>query len=172
VEPNEITFEKPYITNNIEFTRQSFKLQNVEEREFPAAEQFNRPMVENNRQIFDNIRLWDWRALDAVYKQFQEIRLYYEFFDVDVDRYSTDDQYIQVMVSAREMEISNLPEQSRTFVNRRFKYTHGYGITLTGVSEFTPQGLPDLIVKDIPPQSRYPNLKVTQPQIYYGELTD
>ncbi|MGD9300569.1 MAG: UPF0182 family protein, partial [Desulfobacterales bacterium] len=172
VEPNEITFEKPYIAHNIEFTRHGFNLQNVEEREFPAAEQFKPSMVEKNQQIFDNIRLWDWRALDAVYKQFQEIRLYYEFFDVDVDRYTAADKYIQVMISAREMEVSNLPEQSRTFVNRRFKYTHGYGITLTGVSEFTPQGLPDLIVKDIPPQSRYPELKVEQPQIYYGELTD
>ena len=172
VEPNEITFEKPYIAHNIKFTRRGFNLHNVEEREFPAAEQLERSMVENNPQIFDNIRLWDWRALDAVYKQFQEIRLYYEFLDVDVDRYTAADQYIQVMVSAREMEVSNLPEQSQTFVNRRFKYTHGYGITLTGVSEFTPQGLPDLLVKDIPPQSRYENLQVKQPQIYYGELSN
>jgi hypothetical protein len=78
--------------------------------------------------IFDNIRLWDWRALDAVYKQLQEIRLYYEFDDVDVDRYHAADQDLQVMVSAREMEIANLPQQSQTFMNRRFKYTHGYGI--------------------------------------------
>jgi uncharacterized membrane protein (UPF0182 family) len=172
VEPNEITFEEPYIANNIEFTRHGFNLHRVEEREFPAVEQFDRSMIEKNRQIFDNIRLWDWRALDAVYKQFQEIRLYYEFFDVDVDRYTTAGQYIQAMISAREMEIANLPEQSQTFVNRRFKYTHGYGITLTGVSKFTPQGLPDLLIKDIPPQSRYPELKVERPQIYYGELTN
>ena len=150
VEPNEITFEKPYIAHNIAFTRHGFKLNEVEEREFPAAEQFGPQMVTKNRQIFDNIRLWDWRALDAVYKQFQEIRLYYEFDDVDVDRYTAADQYLQVMVSAREMEIANLPEQSQTFVNRRFKYTHGYGITLTSVSDFTPQGLPDLIVKGHP----------------------
>lgn len=171
VEPNEITFEKPYIANNIEFTRHGFKLNGVEEREFPAAEKFGPRMVAKNRQIFDNIRLWDWRALDAVYKQFQEIRLYYEFDDVDVDRYTAGDQYLQVMVSAREMEINNLPEQSQTFVNRRFKYTHGYGITLTTVSDFTPQGLPDLLVKDIPPVSRFEKLAVEQPQIYYGELT-
>jgi hypothetical protein len=171
VEPNEITFEKPYIAYNIAFTRHGFKLSDVEEREFPAAEQFGPRMVQKNRQIFDNIRLWDWRALDAVYKQFQEIRLYYEFGDVDVDRYTAADQYLQVMVSAREMEIANLPAQSQTFVNRRFKYTHGYGITLTSVSDFTPEGLPDLIVKDIPPVSRFAQLAVQQPQIYYGELT-
>jgi uncharacterized membrane protein (UPF0182 family) len=171
VEPNEITFEQPYIANNIEMTRHGFKLHTVEEKEYPAIERFTRDMVRQNRTIFSNIRLWDWRALDAVYKQFQEIRLYYEFDDVDVDRYTIDDDYRQVMVSAREMELDNLPEQSQTFVNRRFKYTHGYGITMTNVSEFTPQGLPDLLIQDIPPKSRYPTLTVERPQIYYGELT-
>lgn len=172
VEPNEITFEKPFIGHNIRFTRHGFKLHTVEEREYPASEKFTHSMVEQNPTIFSNIRLWDWRALDAVYKQFQEIRLYYEFQDVDVDRYTVDGDYQQVMVSAREMEIENLPEKSQTFVNRRFKYTHGYGITMTNVSEFTPQGLPDLLIRDIPPKSRYPSLAVERPQIYYGELTN
>ncbi len=172
VEPNEITYEEYYIANNIRFTRQGFELDEIEEREFPATEQFTREMVERNPDLFNNIRLWDWRALDAVYKQFQEIRLYYEFVDVDIDRYTIGDDYREVMVSAREMEQRNLPEQSQTFVNRRFKYTHGFGITLTNVSEFTAQGLPDLLVKDIPPRSRYPELSVEQPRIYYGELTD
>jgi len=172
VEPNEITFEKPYIRHNIEFTRHGFKLNNVEEREFPASEQFTQQMVEQNKNLFSNIRLWDYRALDAVYKQFQEIRLYYEFVDVDIDRYHINNDYRQVMVSARELELSNLPEQSQTFVNKRFKYTHGYGVTLTTVSEFTPEGLPNLLVKDIPPKTIYPSLKVDRPEIYYGELTD
>jgi hypothetical protein len=171
VEPNEITFEEPYIANNIRLTRHGFKLHRVEEKEYPAAERFTASMVEQNRTIFSNIRLWDWRALDAVYKQFQEIRLYYEFDDVDVDRYTVDENYRQVMVSAREMELDNLPDQSQTFVNRRFKYTHGYGITMTNVSEFTPQGLPDLLIRDIPPKSRYPEIAVDRPEIYYGELT-
>jgi hypothetical protein len=172
VEPNEITFEKPYISHNIDFTRKGFKLDKVEEREFPASAEFTQTMVNQNRNVFSNIRLWDWRALDAVYKQFQEIRLYYEFVDVDIDRYRFNDEYRQVMVSARELRLSNLPAQSQTFVNRRFKYTHGYGITLTNVSEFTPQGLPNLLVKDIPPKSKYPSLNVDIPQIYYGELTN
>ncbi|MEK6477125.1 UPF0182 family protein [Catalinimonas sp. 4WD22] len=172
VEPNEITFEKPYIVNNIEFTRRGFKLHDVEEREFPASDRFTPEMVENNREIFNNVRLWDWRALDDVYRQFQEIRLYYEFTDVDIDRYMIDGEYRQVMVSAREMEPSNLPDQSQTFVNERFKYTHGYGITLTNVNEFTPQGLPNLLIKNIPPESTYESLKVERPEIYYGELTD
>ncbi|WPP49978.1 UPF0182 family membrane protein [Catalinimonas niigatensis] len=172
VEPNEITFEKPYITNNIEFTRRGFKLHDVEEREFPASNRFTREMVSNNQGIFDNVRLWDWRALDEVYRQFQEIRLYYEFVDVDVDRYMINGQYRQVMVSAREMEPDNLPEQSQTFVNQRFKYTHGYGITLTNVNEFTSQGLPNLLIKNIPPESTYESLAIERPEIYYGELTN
>lgn len=171
VEPNEITFEKPYISHNIKYTRHGFKLHDVEEKEYPAEDSFTPEMVENNRAIFSNIRLWDWRALDAVYKQFQEIRLYYEFDDVDIDRYTIDGEYKQVMVSAREMELDNLPAQSQTFVNRRFKYTHGYGITMTGVSEFTDQGLPDLLIRDIPPQSESSELKVDRPELYYGELT-
>ncbi len=172
VGPNEITFERPYIENNIKLTRYAYNLNNINEKEFPVSENFNREMVKNNSATFDNIRLWDWRALDAVYKQFQEIRLYYEFADVDIDRYSYAGMYNQVMVSAREMEASNLPQQSQTFVNQRFKYTHGYGITLTTVSDFTPEGLPNLLIKDIPPQSSYKELKVERPQIYYGELTD
>jgi uncharacterized membrane protein (UPF0182 family) len=171
VEPNEITLEEPYIAHNIRFTRRGFGLHRMEEREFPASERFTRSMVEDNAMVFSNIRLWDWRALDAVYEQFQEIRLYYKFQDVDIDRYTIGDTYRQVMVSARELDLSNLPRQSQTFVNRRFKYTHGYGITLTTVSEFTPEGLPHLLVKDIPPKSEHPDLKVEHPQIYYGELT-
>ncbi|MGK7391909.1 MAG: UPF0182 family membrane protein [Candidatus Cyclobacteriaceae bacterium M2_1C_046] len=172
VEPNEITYEKPYIANNIEYTQYAFNLDKIEEREFPVVDTFTREMVRDNEMIFKNIRLWDWRALDAVLKQFQEIRLYYEFDDVDIDRYHFGDQYRQVMVSAREMNTDNLPTQSQTFVNKHFKYTHGYGIVLTTVTDFTPEGLPNLLVKNIPPVTEYPELEVTQPQIYYGELTD
>jgi len=172
VEPNEITYEKPYIAHNIAFTQKGFGLDDIEETEFAASESFTQDMVERNRDLFDNVRLWDWRALDAVYKQFQEIRLYYEFTDVDIDRYTFDDKYRQIMVSARELKLTNLPAQSQTFVNQRFKYTHGYGITLTTVSDFTPEGLPNLIVKDIPPKSTYKELEVKRPQIYYGQLTD
>lgn len=172
VQPNEITVERPYIDHNIEFTRRAFKLHAVEEREYPVSEQFSRQTVQDNRGTFDNVRLWDWRALDSVYQQFQEIRLYYEFRDVDVDRYMVADEYREVMVSAREMNLANLPAQSQTFVNKRFKYTHGYGVTLTTVSEFTSDGLPNLLLKDIPPQAAHDELRVTRPEIYYGELTD
>ncbi|MBN2419799.1 MAG: UPF0182 family protein [Deltaproteobacteria bacterium] len=172
VEPNEITFEKPYINHNIDFTRRAFKLDTVEEKEFPASGIFHRDLVEENRDLFSNIRLWDHRALEDVYRQFQEIRLYYRFTDVDIDRYHVGGDYRQVMVSARELDPSNLPVESKTFVNQRFKYTHGYGITLTGVNEFTSEGLPDLLIRDIPPKWDFPGLEINSPQIYYGELTD
>ncbi len=171
VEPNEITFERRYIEHNIRFTRHAFGLEDVEEQQFPATEQFTSAMMRDNQSVLSEVRLWDWRALDAVYKQFQEIRLYYEFFNVDMDRYMIGDRYRQVMVSAREMAQRNLPAPSQTFVNQRFKYTHGYGLTLSTVSDFTPEGLPNLLVKDIPPQSEAAELRVDRPQIYYGELS-
>ncbi|MFO7933956.1 MAG: UPF0182 family protein [Bacteroidales bacterium] len=172
VEPNEITVERQYIENNIRFTRQGFHLDKVEEKQYPVSDEFRQETVEQNRELFSNIRLWDYRALDAVFKQFQEIRLYYEFNDVDIDRYTINNVYRQVMVSAREMQPDNLPLRSQTFVNRHFKYTHGYGAVLNLVNEFTPEGLPNLLIKDIPPVSRYPSLKIERPEVYYGELTD
>lgn len=171
VEPNEITFERPFIANNIEFTRRGFRLHEVEERQFPVTDRFTRAMASRNENVLSEVRLWDPRALDAVFKQFQEIRLYYEFFDVDIDRYTLGEEYRQVMISAREMQQENLPSQSQTFVNRRFKYTHGYGLAMAPVNEFTPGGLPQLLVKNIPPAWDYSRLALEQPRIYYGELT-
>jgi uncharacterized membrane protein (UPF0182 family) len=171
VEPNEISVERKYIENNIEFTRHGFHLDKMEENKFPVSENFSQQTVQTNRNLLNNIRLWDYRALDAVFKQFQEIRLYYEFTDVDIDRYTINDNYNEVMISAREMETGNLPAESQTFVNKRFIYTHGYGIALNRVNEFTPEGLPNLLVKDIPPVSKYDELEVTRPELYYGELT-
>lgn len=172
VKPNEITFERPYISNNIKFTRYGFGLNRVEEQQYPMSGDFTQETINQYPNIFNNIRLWDWRALDAVYKQFQTIRLYYEFSDVDVDRYNINGQRRQVMVSAREINLDNLPAQSQTFVNKRFQYTHGYGLTMAAVNEFTPQGLPHLLIKDIPPVSEDSSLQVSQPQIYFGELTN
>jgi len=172
VEPNEITYEEPYIEHNIRLTRKAFGLDKAEHRQYPAEMELTRQTVQDNQHLISEIRLWDWRALDAVYKQFQEIRLYYEFVDVDMDRYHVGDRYRQVMVSARELSQDNLPEQSQTFVNKRFKYTHGYGLTLATVSDFTPEGLPNMLVRDIPPRAEYPSLEVERPEIYYGELTD
>ena len=172
VEPNEISVEKPYIENNIRFTRSGFHLDKAEVREYQVSEELDKDIVENNRALFSNIRLWDYRALDAVYRQFQEIRLYYEFHDVDIDRYVIDGRKREVMISGREMLSSNLPFQSQSFVNKHFKYTHGYGAVLNLVSEFTEDGLPDLLVRDIPPVSRYENLEIDRPELYYGEMSE
>ncbi len=172
VEPNEITVEKPYIQHNIDYTRKAFKLDVVEEKKFEASTTFTPQTVASNPSIFNNVRLWDWRAMDDVLGQFQEIRLYYDFQDVDIDRYHYGDKYRQVMISAREMKADNLPADSRTFVNERFKYTHGNGVAMATVSDFTSEGLPNFLVKNIPPKSDYPDLEVKQPRIYYGELSD
>lgn len=172
VNPNEITLEQPYIINNIQFTREGFNLNKIVEREYPVIDRFTPQTVQENQGIFTNIRLWDYRALDEVYKQFQEFRLYYEFDDIDVDRYRYNGEYNQVMVSAREMDVNNLPQQSQTFVNRKFKYTHGFGIVMNNVSEFTESGLPELLIKNIPPVSKHPELTVEEPRIYYGENAD
>ncbi|REJ84304.1 MAG: UPF0182 family protein [Bacteroidetes bacterium] len=172
VEPNEITLEKPFIENNIRFTRMAYGLDKAEEREYEVQEELDANLISQNPVTLRNIRLWDWRALEAVYRQFQEIRLYYEFTDVDIDRYWYNDEYRQVMVSAREMNVNNLPDKSQTFVNRRFKYTHGNGITMNSVSEFTPDGLPNLLIKDIPPVSNVPEFSIDRPGIYYGELNN
>ena len=172
VEPNEITVERPYIEHNIALTRAAFGIDDIKESEFPVSEEFTKQTVAESRDVLDEIRLWDWRALAQVYEQFQEIRLYYQFADVDIDRYRLGDSYRQVMVSAREMRQENLPEQSKTFVNLRFKYTHGFGLTMAPVSEFTQEGLPQLLIKDIPPKSTHEELEVTRPEVYYGELTN
>lgn len=172
VEPNEITRERPYIEHNIAFTRRAFGLEDAEDRPFSAQGRFTSEVMNRNRHVLDEVRLWDWRALNAVYDQFQEIRLYYEFPDVDIDRYHVNGAYREVMVAAREMDQRNLPAGSDTFVNKRFKYTHGYGLTLTAVNEFTDQGLPNLLIKDIPPVAQYASLEVERPEIYYGQLTD
>lgn len=173
VTPNEITYEKPYIEHNIEFTKKGFKLDSITEEEYAFKDgPIARTTLEENQTVINNIRLWDWRALDSVYEQFQEIRLYYEFGDIDIDRYNIDGEKRTVMISAREMETSNLPQANQNFVNEVFKYTHGYGIALNTVNEFTSSGLPHLLIKDIPPVNEFDSLKVDRPEIYYGERTN
>ncbi len=171
VKPNEITYERPYIVNNIKYTKLGFGLDKVEEKEFPENGSFTMETVKNNPSIFNNIRLWDWRALDATFRQFQGFRLYYQFSTIDVDRYIVNGKYREVMLSPREININNLPTNSQTFVNKRFQYTHGFGMTMATVNEFTSQGLPHLLIKDIPPVSEDTTLTIKQPRIYYGELT-
>ena len=169
VQPNELALETPYIKYNIEFTREAFALNRIEEQSFPAEETPSPQDIAQNEVTINNIRLWDHRPLKDTYNQIQAIRLYYDFNDVDVDRYVIDGEYRQVMLSARELSAEKLAGQAQTWVNRRLQFTHGYGIALSPVNEVTSEGLPVLLVKDIPPSG---NFNIEQPQIYFGEKTN
>ncbi len=172
VEPNELAKEIPYIKHNIEFTRQAYDLAkiNTQDYQLNSADNLNPNILSENQATIDNIRLWDYRPLLTTYRQLQEIRFYYRFNDVDVDRYTFDGNYRQVMLSPREFNYSQVPASARTWVNQRLKYTHGYGLVMSPVNEVTEDGLPVLFVKNIPPISQT-ELAIEEPGIYYGELT-
>ncbi len=168
--PNEGTKERPYILNNIEATRVAYGLDNIKEEEFPVKEEISFEDIEKNEDTIRNIRLWDWRPIKQTLKQIQAIRLYYDFNSVDVDRYYFNGNYQQVMVSPRELDKDKIPEQARTWVNEVLTYTHGYGVVVNPVNKISGEGLPELLIKDIPPVSSV-NLTITRPEIYYGEIT-
>jgi uncharacterized protein len=172
VKPNELVRERPYITCNIDFTRQAYGLDRVSQREFPAETTVEATDPASNQATLQNIRLWDWRALQDTLRQIQEIRTYYDFPDIDIDRYEINGSMRQVMLAARELSVDKLPESSRNWINERLIYTHGYGITMNPVNGFTPEGLPTLILSNMPVQSTVPSIRVTRPEIYFGELTD
>ncbi len=171
VAPNELAAERPYIQHAITFTRIGFGLTDVREQDFPAEGALTPEVLDANKATVQNIRLWDWRPLLTTYGQLQEIRLYYAFNDVDVDRYVLSDGLREVMLSVRELDVDQLADQAQTWVNRHLVFTHGYGAVVSPVNEFTREGLPVLLVRDIPPQSTEPALQITRPEIYFGELT-
>jgi uncharacterized membrane protein (UPF0182 family) len=172
VKPNELVREQPYITHNIEFTRQAYGLNRIAQRPFAAETTVQAADAGNNQATLQNIRLWDWRVLQDTLRQLQEIRTYYDFPDIDIDRYVIDGALRQVMVATRELNVSKLPESSRTWINEKLIYTHGFGLTMNAVNGFTPEGLPALLLKDMPVQSATPSLTVTRPEVYFGELTN
>ncbi len=172
VKPNELVREKPYIVYNTELTRQAYGLSGVAQREFPAETTVEAADAANNQATLQNIRLWDWHALQDTLRQIQEIRTYYDFPDIDIDRYSIDGTMREVMLAARELNVDKLPESSRNWINEKLIYTHGYGITMNPVNGFTPEGLPTLILSNMPVQSTVRGLSVTRPEVYFGELTD
>jgi uncharacterized protein len=172
VNPNELEREKPYLVHAIAGTRAAYELDKIQTHEFPAIENLAWSDLEANRPTIDNIKIFDHRPLKSTYKQMQVIRLYYDFPSISVDRYWAGERYWQVMLSARELVYSQLPEQSQTWVNRHLQYTHGYGVCLSPVNQVVGEGLPDLWIKDIPPESRYPHMKVTRPEVYHGQETD
>ncbi len=171
VEPNELQKEGEYISRNITHTRKAFGLDRISENSFPVSENLGMAAIKRNSATISNIRLWDHRPLLQTYKQLQEIRLYYDFADVDVDRYMLNGRYKQVMLSGREMAQNQLMPRAQTWVNKTLIFTHGYGLCLSPVDRVIGEGMPDLYVKDIPPVSRA-GITVTRPEIYYGEKTD
>jgi len=168
--PNESTKERPYIANNIKYTRMAYGLDDIREEEFPVKEEITFGDIEKNEETIRNIRLWDWRPIKQTLRQIQAIRLYYDFNSVDIDRYHFNGNYQQVMVSPRELDSLKIPEQARTWINEHLTYTHGYGVVVNPVNKVSGEGLPLLLVKDIPPVSSV-NMEVKRPEIYYGEIT-
>jgi uncharacterized membrane protein (UPF0182 family) len=169
VQPSELELETPYLRHNIEFTRKAFQLDQIDEKTYPAMGNLTPDDISKNQETIDNIRIWDWRPILQTYRQTQEIRLYYEFYQVDVDRYHLKDGYHQVMLSARELA-AQLPPKARTWVNEHLQFTHGYGPVMTFVSKKASEGLPDYIIDNIPPESPL-GMTVDEPAIYYGEKT-
>jgi uncharacterized membrane protein (UPF0182 family) len=172
VRPNQLDRERPYIEYNIAMTRQAYALDRFTQREFPAETTVAAADPANNQATLQNIRLWDVQALQDTLRQVQEIRTYYDFPDIDIDRYQINGSLREVMLGVRELNVDKLPESSHNWINDKLIYTHGYGITMNPVNGFTPEGLPTLLLSNMPVQSTVPGLSVTRPEIYFGEMTD
>ncbi len=172
VRPSEITIQRPYIQRHIAATRAAYRLdRQTVEVDFPA--QLEAPIDRNrHRALFDNVRLWDWRAFHDTVTQIQALRPYYVFQDTDVDRYTIDGQLRQILITPREIDVAQLPADARArWINPHFVYTHGYGMVAAEAARITPDGLPYLLIQDAPPVVRTKSLKLTRPEIYFGEVS-
>ena len=171
VKPDELRIEKPYIEANIEMTRAAYKLDNVDVKPFAGKGTLTRASLQDDSPTLSNIRLWDPRPLIDTYKQLQEIRLYYDFMDVDIDRYNIGGRYTQVMLAPRELNVGLLPENAQTWVNQHLKFTHCSGLVMSPVNEKDSEGLPVFFIKNIPAESSV-GFKVENPAIYFGQEPD
>lgn len=169
VAPTELTREEPFLGRHITATRLAWGIDSVEVRDLEGEATLDLATIRDNAATIDNVRLWDREPLLRTFSQIQEIRTYYDFVSVDDDRYWIDGRYRQVLLAPRELNSASLP--TRTFINEHLTFTHGMGLTLSPVNEVTIEGLPVLFVKDLPP-STTGSLRISRPQIYYGELTD
>jgi len=171
VRPNEISLQRDYIKTHIHATRSAYGIeQQFKEVEFKAKPEA--PIdASAHRAILDNVRLWDTRAFHDTVTQIQALRPYYVFADTDVDRYMIDGKYRQVLLTPRELDLRQLPAARANWINPAFIYTHGYGVVLSPVSRITPDGLPELLIENAPPEVKTPSLKLTRPELYYGEVT-
>ena len=171
VSPNELSKEEAYIEKSIKYTQKAYKIDEVERQDFPALWNLTAQDIEDAEDTIKNIRVNDFRPTQTIYNQLQSIRLYYQFTNISIDRYLLNGEQRQVFLSAREMDQSKLPEQAKNWINQHLKYTHGYGAAVSPVNEITAQGQPQLIVKNIPPQTDYEELRIDTPEIYFGNLT-
>lgn len=171
VSPDEFNFEKPFIERNIEFTNIAYALNEIEEKPFNMQYNLTAEDLLEEEEIMGNIRVWDWRPLRKTFSELQLFRTYYDFADVDVDRYEINGVSRQVMISAREIDIRDLPDEAQTWINEHLVYTHGYGAVSVPVNMVSEEGLPEFFLKDLPPKNSYPKLKISQPEIYFGEDT-
>ncbi len=173
VSPNEFVAEKEYIQHSIRYTREGYGLTGLERKGFTGSSRLSTSDLQKNRGTIDNIRLWDYRPLKATLRQLQEIRQYYEFLDVDVDRYQVEGKVRQVMVAARELNQDKLPTRANTWESRHLQYTHGYGLAMSPSNRVLSNGLPDLWIRDFPPVITQKGINpVKRPEIYYGERTN
>ena len=170
VAPNELVKETPFIKYNIAATRSAFALDKIEEREISGDKPITAADISANNLTVKNVRLWDRKPLLSTFSQIQEIRTYYEFAEVDNDRYIIDGEIRQIMLSPRELASASLP--NRNWINERLTFTHGYGVAAGPVNQVTPEGLPVLFVKDLPPKSDVKELEISRPEIYFGELSN
>jgi hypothetical protein len=168
VTPNELDLERKFIEHHIAFTRHGYDLERLELRPFDVSYNLSAQDIQKNNATIENIRLWDDAPLLRTYSQLQQIRTYYKFNDVDNDRYVINGKYMQVMMSPRELSYDDLP--SKSWINEKIVFTHGIGITMGPVSRISREGLPDFIIKDIPPVTSK-DIKVTRSEIYFGELS-
>jgi uncharacterized membrane protein (UPF0182 family) len=171
VKPNELLLETPYLRSSIAFTQQAYNLHQIAVKPFAVEQSLTADAIVANRATIDNIRLWDWQPLMDTYAQMQEIRTYYRFHDVDIDRYWLDGAYQSVMLSARELKSSQLPPNAQTWVNRHVLFTHGNGVVMSPVTRKSGEGLPIFYLQNIPPAATG-GPPVTEPRIYFGEETD
>ena len=167
VDPNQFEREQVYIDRNIEATRAAYQLDQVEQVALPTVGDINADVVANNLPVIENIRLWDVEPLQDAYNQLQFMELYYNFLNMDSDRYILDGKLRQVLLAARELDPENLPADARNWVNRRLQYTHGFGVVMSPAIGFTPEeGRPEFFIQDIPIRGEIP---IERPEIYYGE---
>ncbi|MGB9680165.1 MAG: UPF0182 family protein [Thermoanaerobacteraceae bacterium] len=171
VSPNELEKEKVYLSYDIKYTKKAFNLDKVTEKKYDMTKDLTAEILAQNQDTIDNIRINDYRPVKQIYNQLQGIRLYYKFNDIDIDRYVIDGKYRQVFLAAREIDQDNLASKAKTWINLHLKYTHGYGAVMSLVNAVTPNGQPDMIIKNIPPYTTT-NIKIDRPEIYYGEMTN